>query len=674
MDCLRILRRSAIILLSQKDDFLKEYEVSVVDSVKRSDSEREAMVAAEEAREADWNNPSFCAELFGGNFRFDLIYPFPEQDPQDKKVGDEYVTKVLQFLKENHNPAETDNTREISEPVMKGLKEMGLFGIKIPKEYGGLGLSQTNYNRIIHAVGSYCASTAVLLSAHQSIGVPQPLKIFGTEEQKKKFLPRLAKGEISAFALTEVDVGSDPARMTTYAERTEEGDYILNGTKLWTTNGPIADLLVVMALTPPIKLPNGKEKKQISAFIVERNSPGVEVVHRCDFMGLKGINNGLLRFTKVKVPKENLLWDEGKGLKLALVTLNTGRLTLPAAVAGGGRVCFEVARNWATERKQWGASIGEHESSAYRMLVATGGTYAIDAISKLTSGLVDRGKSDIRIEAALAKLFSTGMSWRIIDNTLQLRGGRGYETEESLRARGEDAYPIERLMRDSRINTIIEGTSNIQRLFVSREALDRHLKIAGALFNPKAGIGEKLAAVGKAALVYSVWYPKLWLNFSIWPRYLWAGGWESKYLRFIHKMSRKLARTTFHAMILNGPKLEKKQLTLGRIVDTGNNLFVLATVLSRYLSRKKRGELHSREAQLARRVCKSMKSLTLRSYKQIDVLPGKSEVLEMSKAIMDGELNWLTEDICDVVGLSKSEMEYPIGSSQAPAADQRKAI
>jgi len=630
--------------------------VSVVDAVKRSEDERQAMQVAEDAREDSWKHKSFCEELFSGKFNFGLIYPFPEQSQDDKKIGSEHVAKVLKFLEDNLDPLTLEQTREIPPTVIKGLAEMGMFGIKIPKEYGGLGLSQTNYNRIIHAVGSYCASTAVLLSAHQSIGVPQPLKIFGTPEQKKRFLPRLAKGAISAFALTELEVGSDPAQMKTTATLSEDGKHwIINGTKLWCTNGPVAEIIIVMAVTPPKKLPDGREKKQISAFIVESNSPGFSVLYRCDFMGLKGIQNGLLKFDNVKIPRENLLWDEGKGLKLALVTLNTGRLTLPAAVAGGSRVCFEISRTWCKERSQWGGPIGDHESSAARLLVAAGGTYALDAVAKLTSGLADRGQTDIRIEASVAKLFSTGLSWKIIDNTLQLRGGRGYETALSLKGRGEDYYPIEKLMRDSRINSIIEGTSNIQRLFVSREALDRHLRLAGALFNPKASIGEKLTAVVKASGYYAFWYPRLWLNFAFWPRYAWAGGWEGCYLRYVHKMSARLARKMFHAMVLNGPKLEKKQLTLGRIVDTGSNLFVMAAVLSRYMTRKKNGLLNPSEDIVARRVCASLKAATCSSYNKIRIMPGKSPVLSLSKKIMAGELDWLSEDIADVIRLSRAK-------------------
>lgn len=646
--------------------------MSVVDAVKRNDQERQAMEVAEEAREAQWQHPSFCAELFAGNFRFDLLYPFPEQDAEDKRKGSDYIQKIMRFLQETHDPSETDRTGDIKKEVYEGLAKLGAFGLKIPTEYGGMGFSQTNYNRIIHAVSSYCASVGVLLSAHQSIGVPQPLKMFGTPEQKKKYLPRLAAGEISAFALTEPGVGSDPARMTTTATPSDDGNfYTINGEKLWCTNGAIADILVVMAMTPSIKLPNGKEKKQITAFIVEKNTPGFEILHRCRFMGLSGIQNALIRFTNVKVPKENILWGVGKGLKLALITLNTGRLTIPGAASGGGRACFAMSKTWGKEREQWGAPIGEHEASANKVSFTAGATYALDAVGKMTSGMADAGDADIRIEAAIAKLFSTGVLWRVIDNALQLRGGRGYETSESLRARGEDAYAIERMMRDTRINMIIEGTSDIQRLFVSREALDRHLKLAGALFNPKAGVGEKLGALVKAGFYYAYWYPAQWLHLGYFPRYAWAGSWEGSYLRFVHRMSSKLARSTFHAMVLNGPKLEKRQMLLGKIVDTGTALFVLATTLSRYLTRKKNGLANKREDQLVRMVCEVLKQEAKSTYHQINPLPKKSELIELSKAAMNGELDWLIEDIVDVVGQAKANKGTPTGIKIEPFSGKK---
>ena len=291
-------------------------------------------------------------------------------------------------------------------------RRLGAFGIKVPTEYGGLGLSQTNYCRAAMLLGSWCGNTTALISAHQSIGVPQPLILFGTEAQKKKYLPRVARGEISAFALTESDVGSDPAAMATNAEPTPDGKFfILNGEKLWCTNGTKAGVMVVMARTPP-KIVNGKPKTQITAFIVETNWPGVEVIHRCHFMGLKALYNGVIQFTDVRVPRENILLAEGKGLRVALTTLDTGRLTLPAACVGLSKRCLELSREWANRRVQWGAPIGKHAAIADKIARMAANTFAMEAMTLLAASRVDRDKhADVRLEAAMCKLWGTETAW-----------------------------------------------------------------------------------------------------------------------------------------------------------------------------------------------------------------------------------------------------------------------
>src|SRR5438093_1634579 len=405
-----------------------EEEALQIDTSKMSEGKRQALEVTEAARETAWTHPSFAQELFDGSFRDDLMFPYPLQEPVDARKGDEFIRTLETILREKVDPDEIDRTGEIPQEAIDALAEAGAFGIKIPKEYGGLGLSQTNYSRAAMFLGSHCANTAALLSAHQSIGVPQPLKLFGTEEQKKRFFPRLARGEISAFALTEVDVGSDPAKMTTRGEPSPDGKhFLLSGEKLWCTNGTKAGLFVVMAQTPP-KVVRGKERSQITAFIVEKEMPGVEVVSRCHFMGLRALYNGVIRFKNVKVPRENILFDEGKGLRVALTTLNTGRLTLPAACTGASKVCLRIVREFARDRIQWGAPIGRHEAIAQKVAYIASHTFAQEAVSLYTAALVDRGGADIRLEAAMCKMFCSETTWRIINETLQVRSGRGYET------------------------------------------------------------------------------------------------------------------------------------------------------------------------------------------------------------------------------------------------------
>lgn len=550
------------------------------------DGKEKAMELAEDSRQSEWDAPSFTAELFRGAFRWDLIHPFPLQDPDDKRIGDEYIAKLKVVLEAHVDPVAIERTGQFPKSSLKAMADAGAFGMKIEKKYGGLGLSLTNYSRALAFVGTYCKATSTYLSAHQSIGVPQPLKFAGTEEQREKYLPRLAAGALSAFALTEPEVGSDPAKMETTAEPTEDGEfYILNGEKLWCTNGPDAELLVVMAKTPSIEV-HDRTKTQITAFIVETDSPGFEVVHRCEFMGLRGIANGLLRFNNVKVPAENIIGKPGDGLKIALKTLNTGRIGIPATAVAGAKLCLHNAQKWCNSRVQWGVPIGKHQEIAKLLADMAADTFAMSAMSSLTCALSDRGGADIRLEAAIAKYFCTETTWRIYDDFITMRGGRGYETAESLAARGDEPMPAEGLLRDFRVMRILEGSSQIMRLIIAREALDTHFSILMPIIKPKKGRGPgRFKSILRAFSFYPRWLPRQYLpsGQSYSTKYL--NPTNERHLQYIARTSRLLARRLFWKMVKHSAALEREQLLLGNIVDIGVDLFVMASTLS-YAERK----------------------------------------------------------------------------------------
>jgi alkylation response protein AidB-like acyl-CoA dehydrogenase len=605
-------------------------------------SEGEARALAEASRETSWTAPSFVRELFLGRLVLDLIHPHPEPDPEEERRAADFMAKLTRFLTERVDGEKIEHDARIPPEVIQGLRDLGAFGIKIPREYGGLGLSQYAYGHAMSLCGSVSSALVTLLSAHQSIGVPQPLKLFGTEEQKKKYLPRLARGAISAFALTETDVGSDPARMTTTATPTPDGSaYLLDGEKLWCTNGTIAELMVVMARTP------GRDGKPgpISAFIVEASWPGIEVVHRLEFMGLRGIENAELRFRGVRVPKENLLGGEGRGLKLALVTLNTGRLTVPAGCAAAGKWCLQVSRSFAKRRVQWGKPVGHHEAVAQMLAEIAAKTYAMDAVSDLSSLLADRGRSDIRLEAALGKLWNTEVAWELCDLAMQVCGGRGYETARSLALRGEAPVPLERLLRDLRINRIFEGTSQIMRLFIAREALDVHLRAAGDVVMPGVPMGRRVSGAVRAAGFYAGWYPSRWLGWGHWPQYA-AFGPLADHLRYLERTSRRLARRQFHLMVQHGPALERRQAQLFRCVDIGAELFAMASVCVRAERDRRKDPADSTSRELADLFCRLSRRKVEALFRATDSNDDE-RAYRVARGVLDERYRWLEEGIIE---------------------------
>jgi hypothetical protein len=610
-------------------------------------SEREARRVAEEAREGEWTLPSFGKDLFLGRLNLDLIHPQPKLDPAACQKGDDFLARLEAFLVEQVDPLAIEREAKIPEHVIDGLKELGALGMKVPERYGGLGLSQVYYNRALALAGTWHSSLSTLLSAHQSIGVAEPLQLFGSEEQKQRWLPLVARTHVSAFLLTEPDVGSDPARLGTTATPTDDGTgYRLNGRKLWATNGAIADIVVVMAKVPK----SDGHRGGITAFVLPYDSEGVTVAHRNKFMGLRGIENSVTELDDVFVPAENVIGREGEGLKIALTTLNTGRLALPAICVGVSKWATKIAREWSTERVQWGQPVGKHDAVAQKIAFIAASAFGLEAMLEVSSRMADDKQRDIRIEAAIAKLYASELAWRVVDELMQVRGGRGYETAESLQARGEKPVPVEQVMRDMRINRIFEGSTEIMHLLIAREAVDQHLQVAGDVLEPETALKDKAKAAVRAGVFYAKWFPQLTTGEGMKPKAYNDFGALATHLRYVERSSRKLARSTFYAMGRWQAKLERKQSVLGRIVDVGAELFAIsAAVVYADTLRRERPERADEATKLADLFCRQARrradSLFAELFDNDD-----DTAYAIAQEVLDGRFTWLEDGIVDPSG------------------------
>ena len=608
-------------------------------------SAQHAREVAEAARESEWKLPSFGKELFLGDFRLDLIYPQPRLDPQAVDKGERFLARLREFLVNEVDPMEIERDAKIPERVVDGLKKIGALGMKIPEEYGGLGLSQVYYNRALVLTGVWHSAISTLLSAHQSIGVAEPLRMFGTDEQKRKWLPLVAKDHISAFLLTEPDVGSDPARMAATASPVD-GGYLLNGRKLWATNGTVADVVVIMAKVPK----SAGTRGGITAFVVPYDSQGITVEHRNMFMGMRGIENSLTRLENVFVPRENRIGREGEGLKIALSTLNTGRLALMALVVGVAKWSTKIAREWSMERVQWGKPIGEHDAVAQKLAFIAGSAFGLEAMLDVGGRLADNKSNDVRIEAAIAKVYGSELGWKVIDELVQVRGGRGYETAASLKARGEKPVPVEQVMRDMRVNRIFEGSSEIMHLLIAREAVDRHLEMAGEILKPGADRKTKAEAALRAGRFYSSWLPKLAIGKGHNPRSYDEFGALATHLRYVERSSRRLARCTFYAIARWQAKLEQRQAFLGRIVDIGAELFAIAAAVTyaRTISRESPDQT-DQAVELAGVFCQQARCRVEALFHQLWSNADDAN-RAVAAGVLAGRYTWLEQGISDPSG------------------------
>ncbi|MFB6229960.1 MAG: acyl-CoA dehydrogenase family protein [Salinibacter sp.] len=442
----------------------------------------------------------FIKNAFWGRFREDLLFPYPQEGDEEREKCDALLAELEEFLEHEHPRVKIDQEQYIPEWVIDRLFDMGVMGMIIPEEYGGLGLGVTSYNRVLELIGRYCASTAVLVSAHQSIGC-KAIVMFGTEEQKEEYLPTVAQEELSAFCLSEPDVGSDAAAQESFSVRTEDGDYILNGEKKWSTSGAMSAVFTVMCKNMVPDPETGElEQQGVNALIVTPDMEGVEVFENNRAKaGIRGTWQARFRFNDVRVPKENVLHEEGAGLKVALSCLNYGRCTLSAGVTGAAKAAREQSIKWAQTRYQFERPLADFELVQQKIARMSAVTYAMDAMLYMMTGLLDRGETDIMVETAITKVFCSEFGWKVIDEAMQIMGGEGYMTE----------HELERAWRDNRIHSIVEGSNEVMQSFIfaygGKQLAEKLVSIQEALlWDSDESVGDNLSRILKAATTPAV--------------------------------------------------------------------------------------------------------------------------------------------------------------------------
>lgn len=433
----------------------------------------------------------FAKNLFWGRYRNDVIAPYPMVSDAEQARCNALLDELEAYLKNEHPAMEIDRDEEIPEWAIKRLFDMGVMGMTVPEQYGGLGLGISSYNRVLEMIGSYCGSTSVMVSAHQSIGC-KAIMLFGTEEQKQTYLPGVSRKYLSAFCLSEPQVGSDAAGQETRCVLSEDGThYVLNGEKKWSTSGALSGMYTVMAKQKLVDPKTGKEKEKVTALICTPDMPGIEIFEsNRSKTGIRGTWQARIRFTDVKVPRENLLHKEGRGLHVALTCLNFGRCTLSAGITGAAKRSADQATKWVQTRHQFQRPLADFELVQQRIARMYANTYAMDAMLYMMTGMLDRGDEDIMVETAMTKVFCSQLGWETIDDAMEIMGGEGYMTENEL----------ERAWRDNRIHRIVEGSNEVMQPFIfgygGKQLAEQMISVQNALtWDGKESIGQNLGRI-----------------------------------------------------------------------------------------------------------------------------------------------------------------------------------
>jgi alkylation response protein AidB-like acyl-CoA dehydrogenase len=552
----------------------------------------------EEARDR-LTGHSFMAGLFVGKPDFSLLV-LPEELPEHTVAWERFRPQLETFLRTHVDPDEIERTAKIPDSVFKGLFALGAFGMKIPKEYGGLGFSYTNYGRALMLIASWSNILALTVAVPQSIGIAMPVLLFGSEEQKRKYLPVVAREAVSAFALTESLTGSDAANIRTEAVLDASGTaFVVNGEKLWCTNGSIARYVTLVARVPAKKVlqggrtswvpvPEGKDVDDHvhTIFILDMESPGVRVEQRCQFEGCRGIENAYMTFTDVHVPAANVIGEVGRGLKYALSILNIGRaISIPAICLGMAKQAWQPTLDGANQRLTFQKPLSERQTQRMRLGRMAADLFAMEALAYSVWRMADQHSYDVRIEAAITKIFCSEHTIQFLKDAQIIFGGMGYETADSKRVRGEPAFGIEQLVRDVEMYRIGEGATDVMRPFVAREGLSPHLERAQRFLKEGLSRSEWLIELLKLVRFYVPWYIGLWRRNELPDRVEFHHPKVATLLNYVEHSSRRLASAIFWAMVRHGEQLKDDQGRQTRIEMIGEVLLTIATAALEAASR-----------------------------------------------------------------------------------------